>query len=595
MVRPKTELHSRLEEGAPPRSAAADSVPHSSYRLTAIIGVDATGTLYRATLAGGGEVAIKALSDDVVVDQGRVASVSHANLLQIRDLLADRNGSTLVLLDLPRGASLAAALNRRKSVKRRVAMTVILRLLSVLEELHSRKIPHHNLNPNTIFLTRSQEGFLDVDLLFLGLSGPGALLNDVGYLPPEQTTETELSDPRTDIWTVGVLLYELLFNCRPFEGRSREEVIGRILTDQYRLPDRFAVDQPALAEVLQRALSRDPHARFADAAAMLNALWAVNDSMDEATANESAPPLPSLASTMEPLVDPTDAARVDAELEAAAALIVEEGNTASRSGIQTIALGGKPVITASEEEEEEGSPAASLASKYLASMANLNAMGPSSEVPPGEVSSRGVPQNSITPPSPKPTDFQIIAVTTNTHKRSRLRLFLAAAAAFVVVSAALVWWNINPSGQLRHGESLSTSANRAVVGSLRPEPAPPELTGVVAPSGAVPDGSINSTSEPTLATPPEQPSKPGKSPAIKMITIELGELPQNARITVDDRAVEHPITLPWSESPAELVVYANRMVVFKKTIVPTQNYIISFVNKAQPHASGARGRKKRGR
>jgi serine/threonine protein kinase len=154
-----------------------------------------------------------------------------------------------------------------------VAAVLGARIASALDHAHFRHIIHRDLKPGNVMLTKSGEVKLmdfgiakDVDLV--ALTQQGIAVGTPAYMSPEQVTGTAL-DPRTDIFSLGVLLYEALTGARPFQGKTAGEIFAKIRDGKYTPLHKAAPHLPApLTNVVKRALEVKPENRYPDAAAM---------------------------------------------------------------------------------------------------------------------------------------------------------------------------------------------------------------------------------------------------------------------------------------------------------------------------------------
>ncbi len=578
MDKPKNDLMGMGNGVDAPNLSFSESALHPLYRSTAVLSADATGTLYRAEHAlDGYEVAIKTLSSEVMPDRSRVTEVAHTNIIKVRELLSDRNGSTLVLLDPPSGSSLGAVLAKQKKIKRQAALTIILRLLAILKTLHQKKIVHKNVNPNTVFLTRTTRGHLDVVLMFLGLNGPGSSLNDPAYLSPEQTTEAEITDPRTDIWAVGVLLYELLFQKQPFEGNSKEEVIGRILLEEFYLPDDFVIDYLPLADVLTCALRKSPGDRFANAGAMIDALLPIRNKVNRDVKPSRLPGYQTLETAIKPLIGNVGPAPVVEDLQEAVTHIVN-GPT---GGEETDELDAKTIALRDPIQIPEGMDAHEAPTVNALPDACLAAMASEGEMP----TVSGLRRGSGLSPSQKTMDVRITSDLSG-EKGSHRAVWVAVAAVVLLAGlGAFLWWSNDETVETEQSVAGITVGSRVADEPVDCARASGSSSGKGlrgAKAGALDANDCPSPQEARIPRRAKKRKARAKPPAEKkppMITVELEGLWPNTRVMVDEKRVTHPIRLRRSNEPVRIAVYAKKQVLFKKTIVPNRNYIISFKSK----------------
>ena len=262
------------------------------YRIESLLGAGGMGEVYRATdTALGRQVAIKVLPPTFASDPERVArfrreaqilaSLNHSNIGAIYGLqpMDGSNTPTLgLVLELVEGPTLADTLAaRRLSVDD--ALALARQIASALEAAHEQGVVHRDLKPGNIKVR--DDG--TVKVLDFGLakaldeSGPhdastrtepattaaGAILGTAAYMSPEQA-RGKPADKRSDIWSFGCVIYEMLTGTRAFPGNDPAEVLASVLArepDWTRLPSRLPI---GLEPHIRRCLHKDPKQRIAD-------------------------------------------------------------------------------------------------------------------------------------------------------------------------------------------------------------------------------------------------------------------------------------------------------------------------------------------
>ena len=262
------------------------------YEITAKLGEGGMGEVYRARDSKlDREVAIKVLPPHLAADTEAlarfereakaVAALSHPNILAIFDF--GRDGETAyAAMELLDGETLRERLTSG-ALPVRKALEIASQIAAGLAAAHTRGIVHRDLKPDNLFLTRDgQLKILDFglarqtelagsksQLLAAPTQGPGtepgAVLGTVGYMSPEQV-RGESADQRSDIFALGVVLYEMLTGRRAFAHGSAVETMSAILREEppeiESLGEKFS---PALARLLQHCLEKRPDERFQSA------------------------------------------------------------------------------------------------------------------------------------------------------------------------------------------------------------------------------------------------------------------------------------------------------------------------------------------
>ncbi len=255
------------------------------YCLLELLGRGAMAQVYRAhDPVSGTYVAVKILYPHLTGDEGFVArfhreaqaaaSLDHPNIIRILDHGADGELSYLVM-ELIEGPSLKTVLQQRKEpLAPEEAVSLIATLADALEHAHRQGIVHRDVKPSNVLL---RDGRLDSPVLTdfgiarmidaTAATAAGTTLGTPTYMAPEQG-EGQPGDARTDIYALGVILYELLTRRPPFEAESPYVIILRHMHTPPPPPRTLRPTLPeALETVVLRALAKEPAARYLTAAA----------------------------------------------------------------------------------------------------------------------------------------------------------------------------------------------------------------------------------------------------------------------------------------------------------------------------------------
>lgn len=290
----------------------------SHFRLHERIGSGGMGTVYRAVdVRLGREVALKFLSESLsdeptarerfLREAHAAAGIDHPHVCTIYEVGEAGDGRVFMAMAYYQGETLARRLGRGP-LSAEQAVDIARQLLAGLQKAHSQGIVHRDLKPANIFLTK--EGV--VKLLDFGLARSvgdasltrsGTVVGTARYMAPEQVVAGE-TDHRADLWSAGVVLFEMLAGRLPFPGTNDAQLIYAIVN---RDPLDLRELRPGLPEPLYalvaKCLGKDPETRFGTAAALLRELDAIAGSVagrDDLTIGEPwAPvltPLPPAAS-----------------------------------------------------------------------------------------------------------------------------------------------------------------------------------------------------------------------------------------------------------------------------------------------------------
>src|SRR5438093_3459247 len=229
------------------------------------------------------------------------ARLNHPNIITVYDFGAEE-GQIYMAMDLLEGSDL-------KDLIMGGTLGSLDRKLDVMEQIceglafaHSMEVVHRDLKPGNIHVQpNGQVKIMDFGLARLGASEmtrTGMVMGTPHYMSPEQV-RGEKADARSDVFALGSMFYELLAGRKAFDGDSMHTVLFQVLQEEPE-PIRNWVDlPPILVEVVERALQKDPAARFHDASQMLAAVRAVRRALaegrPEATLESELGPLPPLA------------------------------------------------------------------------------------------------------------------------------------------------------------------------------------------------------------------------------------------------------------------------------------------------------------
>jgi serine/threonine protein kinase len=287
------------------------------YEILSPLGAGGMGEVYRARDSRlGREVALKILPVGYSADPDRLrrfeqearatAALNHPNILAVFDV-GRQEGSPYIVSELLEGESLRTRLHAGPLPMRK-AVEYALQIIRGLAAAHDRGIFHRDLKPENIFITRDGHAkILDFGLAKLtlpepgtaaGLSatldsatGRGALLGTVGYMSPEQVRGATI-DARSDLFSFGVMLYEMLSGRRAFRGETTADTISAILKEDP--PELTATGRdvpPILERIVQHCMEKDPAVRFQsarDIAFNLESLSTVSSSLLPALRTEKA-------------------------------------------------------------------------------------------------------------------------------------------------------------------------------------------------------------------------------------------------------------------------------------------------------------------
>lgn len=271
------------------------------YSIETLLGRGGMGSVYLGRhLIIGKRVAIKFLRSEFASSQDLVkrfyreaqaaSAVEHRNIINVMDVGVSPNGEPFLVMEYLEGESLEALLSRKGPLDLAAACGVLEPTLSALSAAHAKGIVHRDLKPGNIFIVHEQGQPTDVKLIDFGISkfiGPdeqskltqtGTMLGTPAYMAPEQVRGDNEIDHRADLYSIGVILYEMLTGKLPFKGKHYNELLVNVLTGEPIPPREAREDFPEeAAPLLLKLLSRDPAERPANADALLDELKALSE------------------------------------------------------------------------------------------------------------------------------------------------------------------------------------------------------------------------------------------------------------------------------------------------------------------------------
>ena len=258
------------------------------YEIQSPLGAGGMGEVYRARDARlDRDVAIKVLPSHLSSDPDlkarfereakAISALSHPHICHLYDV-GSQNGTDYLVMELLEGESLADRLKKGPLALKR-ALQYGIEIAEALETAHTHGIVHRDLKPGNVMLTKSGAKLLDFGLakpapsvaasgsgsmatMSKPLTVEGTILGTFQYMAPEQVQGHD-ADERSDLFALGVVLYEMITGKRAFAGKSQISVMSAILEKE---PEPVSAAQPmaplALDHVIQRAMAKDPNDRW---------------------------------------------------------------------------------------------------------------------------------------------------------------------------------------------------------------------------------------------------------------------------------------------------------------------------------------------
>jgi serine/threonine protein kinase len=271
------------------------SVLADKYRIEAVLGEGGMGIVYAAHhQLLDQRVALKVLFEDAVRDKEArsrflqearsAARLQSEHVARVMDIDTLDGGVPFIVMEYLEGSDLGQLLDRRRVFAPSAVVDYVMQALEALAQAHAQGIIHRDLKPSNLFLATVPDGSQIIKVLDFGISKPTfgkvsritssrSVLGSPPYMSPEQVRSPRTVDTRTDIWAIGILLYELLTRKMPFDGEEVGELFAAILEQQPNPVREKRPDVPeGLEQIIFRCLAKNRDDRFSDVADLAHAL-----------------------------------------------------------------------------------------------------------------------------------------------------------------------------------------------------------------------------------------------------------------------------------------------------------------------------------
>lgn len=257
------------------------------YQIDAVLGSGGVATVYAARAQGAQPVALKILHP-IAASQPAIrnlfqqeykllAHFTHPGIVRVYDY-GVVNGSFYIALDLLQGATLEEFLLQNKKLGEAPAIDITQQVADALHYLHERQLVHRDIKPGNIFITQARRPILFDFGTALDLQDEeqkererGSIYGTPAFGSPEQIQGRTDIDGRSDLYSLGVVLYRMISGRKPYYG-SREEVLHAHVHEPPPPPSEFAYVSPELERIILKAMAKDPAKRFQTGAEFSTAL-----------------------------------------------------------------------------------------------------------------------------------------------------------------------------------------------------------------------------------------------------------------------------------------------------------------------------------
>ncbi len=301
---PAADLAAELLTENQTRLVAGHTVGH--YKIAALLGAGGMGEVYLAEdLMLGRRIALKLLPPRFTLNADRVrrfeqeartaSALNHPNIVTIHEI-GRSHSAHFIATEFVDGVTLREHMaNTRMTIGE--TLDVAVQVASALQAAHEAGITHRDIKPENVMLRRDRiVKVLDFGLAKLALQGvdavdsqaptkslvntnPGVVMGTVGYMSPEQARGAEV-DTRTDIWSLGVVLYEMVSGHAPFVGETPSHVTVSILESEPPPLSRYTAVPAELERIIRKALRKDKEERYQTAGGLALALKSMKEELE---------------------------------------------------------------------------------------------------------------------------------------------------------------------------------------------------------------------------------------------------------------------------------------------------------------------------
>jgi serine/threonine protein kinase len=270
----------------------------NKYRIGDAVRESGLGRVYRGThLLMDKPVTVKILSPALAVDENivkrfsnearTVSNISHPNILNVTDFGSDKNNAVYIISEGVEGETLKEALLREGKFSLEHAVNVARQIAAALAAAHKKDIVHRHLSSENILLANAGDESELVKVLDFGSVKPEdensfeneTAIKDLEYHSPEQNSSVSEADERSDIYSLGVIFYEMLTGEVPFTAESPTALMLKQAEEPPAPLSAFRADLPATVEpIVLKALAKNPEMRYQTANEFADDLLAISDS-----------------------------------------------------------------------------------------------------------------------------------------------------------------------------------------------------------------------------------------------------------------------------------------------------------------------------
>src|SRR5882672_10086433 len=269
------------------------------FRVERVLAVGGMGVVFAAQhMIMSQRVAVKMLLPEALIVPSAVerfhreaqaaANIRNEHVVRIMDVGHTDTGAPYIVMEYLVGSDLGELIERRKNIPVEEAVDYLLQACEAMADAHRIGIVHRDLKPGNVFLTRRTDNTPLIKVLDFGISKLGeeimgqkqwqltrthVMMGSPLYMSPEQIRNAKTVDRRSDIWSLGIILFELLTGTLPFDGETAISICAQVAADPP-IPLRLLHPEmpEQLEEIILRCLEKEAENRYDDVAALAEAL-----------------------------------------------------------------------------------------------------------------------------------------------------------------------------------------------------------------------------------------------------------------------------------------------------------------------------------